>query len=554
MITYSIGEVVNINNTSVTILDYFKKGNTLKCTFKCNICGFIDTKGYRSFTDKRLVCDCCTCKKRLPERNSVWVKYPELRKLFQNPEDAKKYMKSDGDKLQFICPFCGKLSKPTAIRDICRNALECKCKDSISYPEKLMTYILNSLNVYFYSEYNPEWCTYIIDSSIRHGRYDFYFELDNKKYIVEMDGAFHYKNNDMNGMSKEEVRAIDRQKDLCAKNNNIEVIRINCLTSKLEFIKNNVLTSKLNNILDLSIIDWFEVDKFATGNFVKYVCELYMQGKSKEEISKETRLRERTIQKYLIKGYKFGWSNVVKEELVPVGSYKNEKLIGVFECAKDCANKSFEAFGLKLDAGNISACIRGDRIITKGLSFKALSKEDYEKFKLIEFPKSIIFFDKDSKYFNRTPIEVWFKNNFIGYFSTCAEFIRLLETNFNISLITNNITDSIKNNSVHKGFSFKVMNKDELEENRNELNLFKNTNIIDIPNKHRPIKVYKDNKLLGYYKSANYISKNSISILDISIYSSNVTKGCKTKKFVKGYLFEFISDEEYSLVKDKIKG
>ena len=184
-----------------------------------------------------------------------------------------------------------------------RIAFKCKvCSDGISYPNKLARNILMGLpvnNLNF--EYHPVWA----DNKY----YDNYFEHQGKKYILEMDGNWHYIDNNLSGRTKEESQALDNYKDQLAKEHNINVIRINCSVSSLEYIKNNILQSKLAQIFDLSSIDWIECDKLSQHSFVKMVCNYYDTHKdvTETQLAKMFGLCNATIGRYLKKGTLYGW-------------------------------------------------------------------------------------------------------------------------------------------------------------------------------------------------------------------------------------------------------
>ena len=50
--------------------------------------------------------------------------------------------------------------------------------------------------------------------------------VNSTKYIIEMDGGFHYKDNNMNGITFKQSKEIDNQKDKLAADRGINVIRV----------------------------------------------------------------------------------------------------------------------------------------------------------------------------------------------------------------------------------------------------------------------------------------------------------------------------------------
>jgi ribosomal protein S27E len=199
------------------------------------------------------------------------------------------------------CPDCGniKLISPNRFT---RQGLGCpKCSDGISYPNKIAFNILEQLHVDFINEYSPNW--------IKPKRYDFYFELKNKKYILEMDGAFH---------DDKCVKSNDYYKDNLATENGIEVIRIDCNYNgfnRLSYIKDNILNSKLSKIFDLSEIDWLLCHQYSCTSLVKIVCDYWNNGDNTVlNIANKFKLSSATIRHYLIYGTKLKWCSYIGQE------------------------------------------------------------------------------------------------------------------------------------------------------------------------------------------------------------------------------------------------
>ena len=96
--------------------------------------------------------------------------------------------------------------------------------------------------------------------------------------IIEMDGGFHYIDNNLSGQTANKTQEIDNYKELKAKEHNIEVIRIDCNyehDDKFEYIKNNIIHSKLNNILELNNVNWLKIDEQSQKALVKEVCDYW---------------------------------------------------------------------------------------------------------------------------------------------------------------------------------------------------------------------------------------------------------------------------------------
>jgi hypothetical protein len=130
--------------------------------------------------------------------------------------------------------------------------------------------LLKELKIKYIFQYSPKW--------IKPKKYDFY--IPSMKLIIEMDGGLGHgsKDNNMNGMTKEESKAKDDYKDELAKLHNIKIIRINCdyndTDVRFKFIKQNTI-NKLRNVFNLNNINWNKCDLFAgKSSLLLEVCKL----------------------------------------------------------------------------------------------------------------------------------------------------------------------------------------------------------------------------------------------------------------------------------------
>ena len=248
-------------------------------------------------------CPYCANKAVWVGDNDMWTTAPEIAKLLANPKDGYQYTKCSSEKVYFKCPDCGDISFRT-ISKVYKNGLKCqRCSDGISYPNKFARAFLNQLpvvNVIY--EYSPKWADLY--------KYDNYFEYENKKYILEMDGIQHFEDVKIYKRSLESTKMIDNEKNKLAQLHGICVIRIDCSLSDVEYIKENLSQSLLNDIFDLSCIDWRICDERAQKNIAKEVCGAYSSGQhSTVELSKVFGVSRNTIEAYLKMGTAFGWCN-----------------------------------------------------------------------------------------------------------------------------------------------------------------------------------------------------------------------------------------------------
>lgn len=249
--------------------------------------------------------------------NSIFAsEYKNYFSEYMTEEQMKSYMPKSEKKIPVKCPKCGYIKK-IAICDLLRNGLGCyKCSDGVSYPNKFGRAFIEQLDVKNVDyEYSPNWL--VINGN--KCAFDIYFEYNNIKYIIEMDGGlghgnFSYKRsdgNDVDGLKR------DFQKDKLAKDHNIYVIRIDCKKSDQNYIKTNIMNSVLPNILKFkeSDIDWFKCDEFATSSFILKAGELWNEGFIIKEIAEKMKININTVRRYLKQCAKLGKCDYSKENV-----------------------------------------------------------------------------------------------------------------------------------------------------------------------------------------------------------------------------------------------
>jgi hypothetical protein len=290
-------------------------------TYKCNKCGYITDAIESAILNNKNKCACCCNKVTLVGFNDITTTVPWMISFFQGGiEEAKLYTKYSNKKVYPICPDCGRIkTKPMTIHSIYENhSIGCSCNDGKSYPEKFIFKLLELLNIEFVCEYSPKW--------ISPKRYDFYFKLNNKEYIIEADGGWHKHYNNLSGQTQEESKLIDEYKDKLANEHNIEVIRIDCEYSDSKYIKDNIINSKLNILFDLNNINWLECNAFALSNRAKFACEIRKNNPtiSAGEIAKIMNMSVLPIRNYLKTGNELNWCEYDPKEECKKGSEANK--------------------------------------------------------------------------------------------------------------------------------------------------------------------------------------------------------------------------------------
>lgn len=248
---------------------------------------------------------CPVCSGRVVKRgfNDMLTTCPEIELFLLNKEDGYLYTKGSHKHINFKCPYCNNV-RNLEIKSVISQGFSCSvCGDGVSYPNKFARSLLRQLNVYdLQFEYHPDWADKYF--------YDNYFTYKNKSYILEMDGMFHYKDNTMNGITKEEAQKIDKLKDKLAKQNNVTIIRIDCKKSDPYFIEENIRKSLLNELFDLNVIDWNLCNQYGKENLVKEICDFYQSNKTKYSLKDMCRyfsIGSDTLSRYIKIGKQIGW-------------------------------------------------------------------------------------------------------------------------------------------------------------------------------------------------------------------------------------------------------
>lgn len=308
------------------------------------------------------------------------------------------------------CQNCGNIKE---IREdvLLNNKGVCnRCSDGISFSEKFAINTLSQLKISYLRQQKYKWCefsSYDDKNIIVHGAYDFvlidkYIEINKIKYkiIIEMDGGFHFKDNKMNGQSKEESKYLDDKKDEIAMENGYFVIRINCdypnLEKRFEFIKQNFINNKyIKNVVNtFNEVDWEKAYESSCCNLKLKCWDLKNNNMDLFgcEIANILGISDVTVLDYLKEGNKYGKciynplfekqkriQKTISINSKPIEIFKNEISLGIFTSSSDCARKYLELFGIELSPSHIRSVCKGFRNSHKGLTFREITKEEYNQ-------------------------------------------------------------------------------------------------------------------------------------------------------------------------------
>ena len=383
-----ISQTFKDDKRDITIIDREKrtdKSGIKRKWYKyhCNRCGaelWMVEEGL--LTGRSCACCCQTPRVVVKGINDINTTNPELVKYFVNIEDSYIHTYASGEKILCKCPNCG-YKKEMKIDKLYLQGFSCqKCGDGISYPNKFMFNLLQQLGIEFKTEYSPKW--------IKPKRYDFY--ISSMKLIIEMDGGWHKKYNNMSGQSAKESKEIDNHKDKLAKEHGLEVIRIDCdykHNDKFNYIKNNIINSRLNDIFNLNDINWINICLESEKSLLVEICAYWKkhnninnEGLTTKDLIKIFNLARITVIKYLKKGSEIGLCNYnSNEELIKgrkklnkngkqVEIFKDGISLGIFKSCSELERQSEKMFDVKLSSICIAKVCNGKQKIHKGYTFK----------------------------------------------------------------------------------------------------------------------------------------------------------------------------------------
>lgn len=305
---YNINDIIDCNYGRLEILNCTRIKRAKGYNVKCLICGYKFTIQEGNL-NKGDGCSVCSHHKTLKGFNDLWTTSSEIAENLTNPEEGYLYSKFSNKKLDFTCNKCKTHVGMKIISNVANYGFSCPaCGDGISYPNKLLYNLLMSLDINFDREIKFDWCLYPSFSNTSINSYGIYdFVLWDYKTIIEMDSGLGHGNNTYSNsiVSSEELLYKDNQKTKLAIENGYNIIRIDCQyydMSKRSSICKDSIIKHLSNILDLSKIDWEELDRKCQNSSLISTCTLYNQGYKIVEIKDKLKLCESTIIDYLHKG------------------------------------------------------------------------------------------------------------------------------------------------------------------------------------------------------------------------------------------------------------
>ena len=221
---FSVGDKVQLKHQEAEILGQYiiiYGSNKYKAyQYKCLKCGYI---GYITETSIKRGQGCPRCNWDgyfEVGYNDIATTDPWMIPYFQGgKEEAQQYKHWSTKKLQFKCPYCGKLShRLISIAQLYQfHSINCECESNDSIGEVILANIFGQFNINYIQQYSCVNASWIEGQR----RYDFY--LPDYNAIVEVNGAQHYNQHyEISPLSLEEIQRIDKLKKDMALNNGIK--------------------------------------------------------------------------------------------------------------------------------------------------------------------------------------------------------------------------------------------------------------------------------------------------------------------------------------------
>lgn len=409
---YSVGDLISTYGRNLEIIDkkYIQKqkskdgkpfiANEKYYKYKCHNCNNEDWINEYSLSSKRH-CGCNACcnppKKVVKGINDISTTAPWAKELFKNEQDAYCHHKYSKERVEFICPFCGREYIKPIHNVISNKGLSCVCGDGVSYPNKFMYALLEQLHINFETEKRFGWSENRV--------YDFYIEKP-KKMIIEMHGLQHFSKpiikSDRYRTVYEEHENDIRKERLAIENGIEHYFQINCSYSNADFIKSSILGVGLLETIgtDVSKINWSECNLFATNNLIKEVCD-YKRANTNvtlHQIANIYNISYKTVLQYIKTGVKYGWccykmnsdrkitdsSGCVDRGQKPIYCHTNNMAYRDANVAATSLTNESRSFSPRQLRKSIS---RGSTY--KGMKFSFISKSDFNSIK-INYPNRVV--------------------------------------------------------------------------------------------------------------------------------------------------------------------
>lgn len=250
--------------------------------------------------------------KSIVGETDLWTTSPHIASMLVDKDIGYRVTKGSHKKADFICPNCGNFERDKIIRKVCTDGLRCSvCSDGISYPEKLMSCVLNAIDVDYIRDSGTKWSG--------KKRYDFYIE--DMSVIIETHGVQHYsaKASFSHHNSRDEHNNDEYKKELAMLNGISHYIELDCRQSDFNYIYNSIMQSDIPRIFDLSNVDWNDIQALSLKSDIIKACDIYNSGVTNTiDIAKMLHLDRSTVIDYLVRSHDAGLCDYTSDKCRPM--------------------------------------------------------------------------------------------------------------------------------------------------------------------------------------------------------------------------------------------
>lgn len=289
-----------------------------------NKCKHNWTTNYNRASRHGVNCPYCSNKKVLKGFNDISTTTSWMNELLKNKEDAFKHTRCSNKKLDWICK-CGRTIRDKTPNEVYQRGLSCpNCSDGISYPEKIISNMLSELKVNFKTQYIINGYSY---------KYDFY--LIDYNYIIEAHGNQHYSEHGFN-LIDDSARTLNEEQENDLNKMNLAIslgyqyIVLDCRKSEINYIKKSVLESELSKLFNnIRNIDWDKIHINSLKSKLVYICELYNENYTIEEICALNGISRNACMDYLRKGTESSlckYSGIINRDKALNSIHENTKI------------------------------------------------------------------------------------------------------------------------------------------------------------------------------------------------------------------------------------
>ena len=412
-----------------------------------------------------------------------------------------------------ICLDCDKTfnREETALK----NNKKCPfCNNSIKFPERFTSSLLNTININYETQKIFEW-----SKETKNGKkiYDFYFKFKGEDFIIETNGEQHYKKGfeRCGGRTLEEEQANDKYKYELAISNGIKpenYIVIDFRESTLEWGKEHILNSRLGIIFDLTNFDWDKCYEDSNINKKKECLKIIQKEEyTYEELSSLLNISISTLKKWISD---FKKSDIENLNIIDKRSYHSKKVIcinnnKIFNSIQECYDYFTEVLNINISSpATITNICNKLNSNVEGYVFEYVDEKD----------KNSIY---DEELYNRV-LKMWNEGKDNAFISK--------KLNINTRVGSKYLKEAERRGDI-KNLKEEIALRSGMKGSLKGRKIFcKELNITFLNIK----------ELKEYFKEKH----------DMEMLSSEISRSCKKDKSYKGYHFKYIEKERNQCLLD----